>query len=122
GDLADALAAGRDARLLEPSGPGEDRFRHELVRDAIYDALPEAVREERHAQAGRVLAELAGRGRDVDDAEAAYHLVRAGPGAAGAAGEVAPPGGRPGHGRPGLRGRGTLVRARRGAPRGRPGG
>ncbi|HEU5385395.1 MAG TPA: AAA family ATPase [Streptosporangiaceae bacterium] len=89
GDLADALAAGRDARLLEPSGPGEDRFRHELVRDAIYDALPEAVREERHAQAGRVLAELAGRGRDVDDAEAAYHLVRAGPAAAAQAIEYA---------------------------------
>jgi len=89
GDLAAALAAGRDARLLEPSGPGEDRFRHELVRDAIYDALPEAVREERHAQAGRVLAELAGRGRDVDDAEAAYHLVRAGPGAAAQATEYA---------------------------------
>jgi AAA ATPase domain len=85
GDLAAALAAGRDARLLEPAGPGEDRFRHELVRDAIYDAIPAADREERHAQAGRVLAELAGRGRDVDDAEAAYHLVRAGPAAAGPA-------------------------------------
>jgi len=89
GDLADALAAGRDARLLEPSGPGEDRFRHELVRDAIYDALPAAVREERHAQAGAVLGELAGRGRDVDDAEAAYHLVRAGPDTAAQATEYA---------------------------------
>ncbi|HEY2286490.1 MAG TPA: AAA family ATPase, partial [Streptosporangiaceae bacterium] len=89
GDLAAALAAGRDARLLEPAGPGEDRFRHELVRDAIYDAIPAADREERHAQAGRVLAELAGRGRDVDDAEAAYHLVRAGPAAAGQAADYA---------------------------------
>ena len=81
GELAEALAAGRDARLLDPAGAGEDRFRHEMVRDAIYDAIPEAAREERHAQAGRVLAGLAGRGRDVDDAEAAYHLVRAGPAA-----------------------------------------
>jgi AAA ATPase-like protein len=88
-EIADALAAGRDARLLEPSGPGEDRFRHDLVRDAIYDALPEAVREERHAQAGAALAELAGRGRDVDGAEAAYHLVRAGPAAAAQAAEYA---------------------------------
>jgi hypothetical protein len=89
GELADALAAGRDARLLEAVGPGEDRFRHELVRDAIYDAIPEAAREERHARAGGVLAELAGRGRDVDDAEAAYHLVRAGPAASGPATEYA---------------------------------
>jgi AAA ATPase domain len=85
GELADALAAGRDAGLLEPAGPGADRFRHDLVRDAIYDAIPEVLREQRHAQAGAVLAELAGRGRDVDDAEAAYHLVRAGPAAAGQA-------------------------------------
>jgi hypothetical protein len=82
GELGDALATGRDAGLLEPAGPGQDRFRHDLVRDAIYDAIPDAVREERHAQAGVVLAELAGRGRDVDDAEAAYHLLRAGPAAA----------------------------------------
>jgi hypothetical protein len=78
GELADALAAGRDARILDPAGPGEDRFRHDLVRDAIYDSISAEAHEERHAQAGRVLAELAGRGRDVDDAEAAYHLVRAG--------------------------------------------
>ena len=89
GDFAAALAAGRDARLLEPAGPGEDRFRHELVRDAIYEAIPEAAREERHAQVGGVLAELAGRGRDVDDAEVAYHLLRAGPAAAGQATEYA---------------------------------
>jgi hypothetical protein len=89
GELAGALAAARDARLLEPAGPGEDRFRHEMVRDAVYDAIPESAREEQHAQAGGVLAALAGRGRDVDDAEAAYHLVRAGPAAAGQATEYA---------------------------------
>ena len=89
GELAGALAAGRDARLLEPAGLGEDRFRHEMVRDAVDDAIPEADREELHARAGGVLAELAARGRDVDDAEAAYHLVRAGPAAAGQATEYA---------------------------------
>jgi hypothetical protein len=36
-----------------------------------------------------VLASLAGRGRDVDDAEVAYHLARAGPAAAGTAAEYA---------------------------------
>jgi hypothetical protein len=89
GELAGALAAGRDARLLEPAGPGEDRFRHEMVRDAVYDAIPESAREDQHAQAGGVLAALAARGREVDDAEAAYHLVRAGPAAAGQATEYA---------------------------------
>jgi hypothetical protein len=88
-ELADALATGRDARLLEPAGAGEDRFRHEMVRDAVYDAIPEADREELHAQAGGMLATLARRGRDVDDAEAAYHLVRAGPAAAEQAAEYA---------------------------------
>jgi predicted ATPase len=90
--LADALAAGRDARLLEAAGPGEERFRHELVRDAIYDAIPEAAREERHARAGGVLAELAGRGRDVDDAEAAYHLAARRAGDAGPGGPTCSPG------------------------------
>jgi predicted ATPase len=89
GELAAALAAGRDARLLELAGPGEDRFRHDLVRDAIYDAIPVAAREDLHARAGDVLAALAGRGRDVDDAEVAYHLARAGTAAAGPAAEYA---------------------------------
>ena len=89
GALASALAAGGDARLLEPAGPGEDRFRHDLVRDAIFDSIPAAAREDLHARAGEVLASLAGRGRDVDDAEVAYHLVRAGTAAAGPAAEYA---------------------------------
>ena len=89
GELAGALADGQDARLLESAGAGEDRFRHDLVRDAIYDSIPAAVREELHARAGGVLAALAARGRDVDDAEVAYHLVRAGPPAAGPAADYA---------------------------------
>ena len=87
GELAGALAAGRDARLLEAAEPGEDRFRHDLVRDAIYDAIPVAAREDLHARAGGVLARMAARGRDVDDAEVAYHLVRAGTAVAGQAAE-----------------------------------
>ena len=89
GELASALAAGRDARLLELAEPGEDRFRHDLVRDAIYDSIPAAAREDLHTRAGDVLAALASRGRDVDDAEVAYHLARAGTGAAGRAAEYA---------------------------------
>ena len=89
GELAGALAAGRDARLLDLAEPGEDRFRHDLVRDAIYDSIPAAAREDLHTRAGDVLAALAARGRDVDDAEVAYHLVRAGSVAADRAAEYA---------------------------------
>jgi len=89
GELAGALAAGRDTGLLQLAEPGEDRFRHDLVRDAIYDSIPADAREDLHTRAGRILASLAGRGRDVDDAEVAYHLARAGPAAAGPAAEYA---------------------------------
>jgi AAA ATPase-like protein len=89
GELAGALAAGRDTGLLQLAEPGEDRFRHDLVRDAIYDSIPADVREDLHTRAGGVLASLAGRGRDVDDAEVAYHLARAGTAAAGPAAEYA---------------------------------
>ena len=89
GELAAALAAGRDTSLLQLAEPGEDRFRHDLVRDAIYDAIPADAREDLHTRAGGVLASLADRGRDVDDAEVAYHLARAGTAAAGPAAEYA---------------------------------
>ena len=89
GELAAALAAGRDASLLQLAAPGEDRFRHDLVRDAIYDSIPADAREDLHTRAGDVLASLADRGRDVDDAEVAYHLARAGTAAAGPAAEYA---------------------------------
>jgi predicted ATPase len=55
----------------------------------MYDSIPVDAREDLHVRAGDVLAGLAGRGRDVDDAEIAYHLVRAGTAAAGAAAEYA---------------------------------
>jgi hypothetical protein len=89
GELAAALAAGRDTSLLQLAEPGEDRFRHDLVRDAIYDSIPADAREDLHTRAGGVLASLASRGRDVDDAEVAYHLARAGTAAAGPAAEYA---------------------------------
>ena len=95
GELAAALAAGRDTSLLQLAEPGEDRFRHDLVRDAIYESIPADAREDLHTKAGRVLASLADRGRDVDDAEVAYHLARAGTTAAGPAAERARRAGRP---------------------------
>ena len=56
GDVAAGLTAGHAAGLLEPGEPGTDRFRHDLVRDAVYDGLTPADREDRHARAARVLA------------------------------------------------------------------
>lgn len=79
GEVSGALADGHAAGLLAPGEPGEDRFRHDLVRDAIYAAMPASAREEMHARAGDVLAAHAGRGRGVDAAEVAHHLLRAGP-------------------------------------------
>src|SRR4029077_721377 len=89
GDLAGALGAGRDTSLLQLAQPGEDRFRHDLVRDAIYDSIPADVREDLHTSAGGVLASLAGPGRGVDGAEAPSPRARAGPPAAGPPAEYA---------------------------------
>ena len=60
GELAAALAAGRDASLLQLAEPGEDRFRHDLVRDAIYDCHP-GGRPRGPAHQGRRCPGLAGR-------------------------------------------------------------
>jgi len=57
---------------------GDDayRFRHLLIRDAAYDALPKAVRAELHERFARWLEE---RGADIIDLDAilGYHLERA---------------------------------------------
>jgi hypothetical protein len=77
--LHDSLADAYRAGLLADGVPGENRFRHDLIRDAVYDAIPAGTREELHGLAAAVLASLADRGRDVDAAEVAFHLARAGP-------------------------------------------
>jgi AAA ATPase domain len=87
--LHDALADAYQAGLLADGEPGESRFRHDLVRDAVYGVIPAGTREQLHARAGAVLASFADRGRDVDAAEVAFHLARAGPGEAAAAADYA---------------------------------
>ena len=84
--LVPALAAAVDAGLLTESG---DRltFRHDLVRDAVYQDLPAAVRKGLHREAGAVLGRagvpverLAGHvalGAEHGDAEAVGWLRRA---------------------------------------------
>jgi DNA-binding CsgD family transcriptional regulator/tetratricopeptide (TPR) repeat protein len=92
--LVPALAAAVDAGLLIDSG---DRlaFRHDLLREAIYQDLPMAVRKGLHRQAGVVLGRagvpverLAGHvvlGAESGDAEAVGWLRRAAQVAAGRA-------------------------------------
>ncbi|HEY2691509.1 MAG TPA: AAA family ATPase [Streptosporangiaceae bacterium] len=87
--LHDALADAYRAGLLADGEPGESRFRHDLVRDAVYGVIPAGTREKLHARVGAVLASFADRGRDVDSAEVAYHLARAGPAEAAAAADYA---------------------------------
>jgi DNA-binding CsgD family transcriptional regulator len=51
----DVLEGARNAGVIEDAGP-DLRFRHDLVRDAIYTDLPESARRAMHREAGRALA------------------------------------------------------------------
>lgn len=84
-----AMSEVRAAGLVDDAEPGEGQFRHDLIRDAIYDALPINERMRVHGRAGAVLAVFAQRGRDVEAAEVAHHLLRTGPGSAHEAAEFA---------------------------------
>ncbi|WP_033290212.1 ATP-binding protein [Amycolatopsis jejuensis] len=73
--LGEASAAG----LLGELDAGTAAFRHQLLRDAVYDAIPAAERAELHAKAADVLASHAERGRDLGPAQVAQHYLQAGP-------------------------------------------
>ncbi len=62
--------------LVEPSGAGTVRFRHELIREAAYETQQRATCRERH---GAIADLLAGGGFSStgDAGEAAFHLERA---------------------------------------------
>ncbi|WP_405359055.1 AAA family ATPase [Kitasatospora sp. NBC_00085] len=89
GALRPLLAAAAAEGLLTLDEPGVGGFRHELMREAVHDALGPAERAALHGRAGAVLAALADRGRDTGPAEAARHLLQAGPEQATAAAEFA---------------------------------
>jgi len=56
GELLAALDPALEAGVIEAlPGPGAFRFRHDLIRDAIYVELPGALRAQLHAEIGRVL-------------------------------------------------------------------
>lgn len=54
--LLELLDQARAGHLLDTAPPGRWRFRHQLIRDAVYDSVRETSRSERHA---RVLEALA---------------------------------------------------------------
>ena len=85
-ELSVVLAEGIAGRVLEEYG-AVIRFRHDLIRDAIYEDLPVSVRRGLHREAGRRLAqtgapalqvaEQLARGAGQGDAEAIGWLTRA---------------------------------------------
>jgi hypothetical protein len=74
--LGAAVSEAHAAGLFGDAEPGEGRFRHDLIRDAVYEALTIDERASLHHRAGTVLAALAHRGRDVEPAQVADHLLR----------------------------------------------
>ncbi len=86
-DLASPVAETLSARVLEEDGD-RLRFRHDLIRDAVYDDMPISVRRGLHREAGQRLAgagaplqqiaEQLSRGATQGDAEAIRWLTTAG--------------------------------------------
>ncbi|WP_155368474.1 ATP-binding protein [Catellatospora vulcania] len=73
------LASAEEARLVAALGTGRYGFTHDLVREALHDALPELVRQELHAavvRAAEASPDVAGQ---VLPADLARHAYLAGP-------------------------------------------
>jgi hypothetical protein len=77
--VAHALQPALSGRLLEPrpDAPGRFGFAHAIVRDAVYDELPPALRARLHASVATVLRESLEAGGDATAAEAAHHALAA---------------------------------------------
>jgi tetratricopeptide (TPR) repeat protein len=98
--LSEVLAEPIRARVLADDG-SRLRFRHDLIRDAIYDDLPGSIRNALHREAGQRLAAVGapalqvaehlarGAGAGRGDAEAATWLARAARQAAATSPDVA---------------------------------
>ena len=54
-ELSETLARALTAHVIEDDGT-QLRFRHDLIRDAIYEDLPLSVRQALHREAGQRLA------------------------------------------------------------------
>ena len=85
-ELSEALARAVTTHVIEDDG-AHLRFRHDLIRDAIYEDLPLSVRQALHREAGqrlahghapaRQVAEHLARGAGTGDAQAITWLTRA---------------------------------------------
>ncbi|MCU9837941.1 tetratricopeptide repeat protein [Ruegeria sp. WL0004] len=72
--IADALEEGQAQQIWTERSPGHYRFRHAMLRNAIYDMQLVVVRRNLHRQAAQTLESLSGEG-DLDRMEAlAYHF------------------------------------------------
>jgi DNA-binding SARP family transcriptional activator len=80
--LDEAIAAG--LVVESPGAAGSCRFRHALVREAVYESVSRARRRHLHRRVAEGLEEMAARGSSVPLAELAHHYC-----AAGAAGDPA---------------------------------
>lgn len=78
-DLEDAFESALVLGFLESDGPGRYRFVHALVRDAIYEALPDTTRERIHAHVAAALERRHAGHWDEHGAELAEHHRLAGP-------------------------------------------
>ncbi|MEU6255006.1 AAA family ATPase [Streptomyces sp. NPDC047043] len=79
GEVRTLLGEAAGAGLLAEAGADRGAFRHDLLRDAVYDTLTPAERAALHRTAAEVLAGYARRGRDTGPAEVAHHLLQSGP-------------------------------------------
>ena len=70
--IADALGALVRKELVRPAGDDELRFRHLLIRDAAYEALPKQLRGDLHERLARWLDE-----REEENELVGYHLEQA---------------------------------------------
>ncbi len=79
GDLEQAFESALVLGFLEGDGPGRFRFVHALVRDAIYETLPDTTRAKIHAHVAAALERRHAGHWDEHGAELAEHHRLAGP-------------------------------------------
>jgi hypothetical protein len=75
--LSEAVAAGVVQTL--PSGVGQHRFKHALIRDVLYERMPVLTRAEQHARTGVALETRGVAWDDSQLAEVAEHFMLAAP-------------------------------------------
>ncbi|MGI8553749.1 MAG: ATP-binding protein, partial [Dehalococcoidia bacterium] len=81
-ELLEALDEALAARLIEREGDTLSRYRfaHDLIRETLYEGLPETERVRLHRRVAETLERLHGPGRGRYLAEIAHHYLRAAPG------------------------------------------